>query len=167
MTQKRYDKLAKGDLAYRYPNGGYHNEGRMGIVIEIEEAGGQDPPHIFVETLIPGKKISYDYRKIGSLGSPRPATGIASVKLLFDPEIFVASGRLSGKPPEEDEHRRWKILEVAGRIGESGDNRWALVEDSDWPKRQHWLPKNVPYRFSVVDGGMYHEVCLEGIPLDL
>jgi len=178
MTQKRYDKLAIGHLAYLYKALEKPQiEGTMGIVLEIREAGGEDPPHILVETLVSDKqvsdeykKISYDYAKIGSVGRPRPQeTGKADVKLLFDPAIFLATGGLSGKPPLEDEHRSWNILAVAGLYvpsgydAGSGDRRWALVEDHEWSKRRHWLPINQPYSFAVGEGDRYHTVCLEGI----
>ena len=173
MTQNRYDKLAIGDLAYRYKALKEPQiEGTMGIVLEIREAGGEDPPHILVETLVPDKqvsdeykKISYDYVKIGSLGRPHPATGIADVKLTFDPTIWEATGGRSGKPPLEDEHRDWNILAVAGRYDDKGDDRrWLLAEDPVWSKRQHWLPKNQPYSFAVKEGDRRYTVCLEGIP---
>jgi hypothetical protein len=164
MTQKQYDKLAIGDFTYLYPST-KQREGTAGIVIDIDQNGGQDEPHIWVETLT-GDEIHYDYGKIGSGGPPRPATGTAIVKVLFDPEIWVASGRLTGKPPVKDQHRRWKISAVAGVADRVNDFRWALVED-EWSGRQHWLPKNEEYSFSVIEGGTSYTICLEGIPAGL
>jgi len=86
MTQKQYDKLAIGDFTYLYPST-KQREGTAGIVIDIDQNGGQDEPHIWVKTLVDDEGIYYDYRKIGSGGPPRPATGTAIVKVLSDPEI--------------------------------------------------------------------------------
>jgi len=161
MTTKQYDKLVIGDVGYLHPSTA-QQEGKAGIVIDIERNGGQDEPHIWLKTPA-GKVIRVDYGKIGYVGPPRPATAFAVVKWLFDPERYEASGGLSGKPPVEDEHRRWKISAVAGIGDEFDDYRWALVED-EWSGRQHWLPKNKKYSFSVVEGRRSHTVCLEGIP---
>ena len=163
MTTVKHDRFQVGDIAYL--NAGTREaENKCGEVTDIIPSGGPDKPHITIRT-INDNEIHYDYDDVISLGRMRYAQGLAMIKVISDPDRLRESGGRISTPWNENAHRQWPILGVAGVTDATSDRRWALVEDP-YTKQGHWMQKSQPIWFHINDMDQI-AIQLEGIPPDL
>jgi len=163
MTTVKHDRFQVGEIAY-FNAGTGEAENKCGEIIDVIPSGGPDKPHIKIRT-INDNEIYYDYDDVISLGQKRYAQGHGMIKVIMDPDRLRETGGRTGVPLNENSHRQWPILGVAGVTDAASDRRWALVEDP-YTKQGHWMHKNQFICFHINDMEQIG-VQLEGIPPDL